>query len=301
MFCKNCGNQVGEGGRFCSKCGAEILAEKKENLCPRCHVVVEEGAKFCNKCGASLDAPAVVACPSCGKALESGEAFCKFCGKGAAKESKIVDQAVQWIHKISEGKVDLAKYFGSSAEPFVSLRMKHMIAGWALAVLALFCLIIPVVAVEVPIISFLSSDENKTINISLIGLLTVDSQAAEVLEVEVLAGMFAFLSFVEMLIIAGASFYMLRPVYNGQIIKRRMFVLPIYAVLSSIFGMFSQLSLFQEACDAINRSFGTHLAGASLTFFGVLSLLIHIGTLILVFAAAQQNKKIVRQLSGGLI
>lgn len=162
MFCNNCGNQIGEGERFCSKCGTAIVIEKKADTCPRCHATVEEGAKFCNKCGASLTAPQKTVCHGCGKPLEEGEQFCKSCGK-AVGGVKLTDQIVEGIGKISDGKIKLSKYFGSSADPFSSLRLKHMIIGWALALLAVFCLVIPVVAVEVPILSFFSDDESATI------------------------------------------------------------------------------------------------------------------------------------------
>ncbi len=300
MFCNNCGNQIGEGERFCSKCGTAIVIEKKADTCPRCHATVEEGAKFCNKCGASLTAPQKTVCHGCGKPLEEGEQFCKSCGK-AVGGVKLTDQIVEGIGKISDGKIKLSKYFGSSADPFSSLRLKHMIIGWALALLAVFCLVIPVVAVEVPILSFFSDDESATIYISMIGFMTIDGEAAEALELEGLAGMFAFVSIVEMLVLAGAAFYMLRPTFNGQVIKRRMFILPLYAVVSSFIGMMAQLSIFGEACDQVNDQFGARMADASMTFFGVLSVLIHIGVFVLLLLTTYQNKKIVRHLSGGLI
>lgn len=32
MFCKNCGNKLNEGCRFCNKCGVEIIVEKESQI-----------------------------------------------------------------------------------------------------------------------------------------------------------------------------------------------------------------------------------------------------------------------------
>ncbi len=66
MKCENCGNQVREGAKFCSKCGnsisrqdnssAEQSVQAAETLkkCAKCGNVLGEEAKFCPNCGSSI-------------------------------------------------------------------------------------------------------------------------------------------------------------------------------------------------------------------------------------------------------
>ena len=65
MKCENCGNEVREGAKFCSKCGSNILQQedhsgkhnvhetKTEKRCVNCGNVLREESKFCPKCGSS--------------------------------------------------------------------------------------------------------------------------------------------------------------------------------------------------------------------------------------------------------
>ena len=66
MKCENCGNEVREGAKFCSKCGSNILEQqedhsgkhnvhetKTEKRCVNCGNVLREESKFCPKCGSS--------------------------------------------------------------------------------------------------------------------------------------------------------------------------------------------------------------------------------------------------------
>ena len=48
MKCTNCGANLLETDRFCPKCGAKAI---KDRRCPDCGTVLREGTKFCHKCG----------------------------------------------------------------------------------------------------------------------------------------------------------------------------------------------------------------------------------------------------------
>jgi hypothetical protein len=48
IICPSCGAE-NEGGKFCSECGASLLARTE---CPRCGTKFKAGAKFCPECGA---------------------------------------------------------------------------------------------------------------------------------------------------------------------------------------------------------------------------------------------------------
>ncbi|MBS6185497.1 MAG: zinc-ribbon domain-containing protein, partial [Clostridium celatum] len=54
--CKNCGESLSEGAKFCSNCGTKIVTientEKKNKFCSECGSVITSDAKFCGECGA---------------------------------------------------------------------------------------------------------------------------------------------------------------------------------------------------------------------------------------------------------
>ena len=65
--CSNCGNELKEGTKFCSKCGNNILEQEEKNCneilneerqfvkeCVNCGSELKEEAKFCSKCGSSV-------------------------------------------------------------------------------------------------------------------------------------------------------------------------------------------------------------------------------------------------------
>ncbi len=49
MHCNQCGAAVQEGGKFCAKCGAKLIA-----VCPSCQGQNPPDSRFCRHCGASL-------------------------------------------------------------------------------------------------------------------------------------------------------------------------------------------------------------------------------------------------------
>ena len=48
--CQNCGAPLGDGQKFCPKCGTPKNAPKK-NVCGKCGAELQEGQEFCPKCG----------------------------------------------------------------------------------------------------------------------------------------------------------------------------------------------------------------------------------------------------------
>lgn len=48
MICTKCGARMMDTDRFCPKCGAKAIKEKR---CPECGTLLREGTKFCHKCG----------------------------------------------------------------------------------------------------------------------------------------------------------------------------------------------------------------------------------------------------------
>ena len=52
MICTKCGAQIMDTDRFCPKCGAKAIKEKR---CPECGALLREGTKFCHKCGCPVD------------------------------------------------------------------------------------------------------------------------------------------------------------------------------------------------------------------------------------------------------
>lgn len=68
MKCINCGNELNEKAKFCSKCGSKVEEQQKEILeevvvkeqeemkkCVHCGNELNEKAKFCGKCGSSVE------------------------------------------------------------------------------------------------------------------------------------------------------------------------------------------------------------------------------------------------------
>jgi len=53
MQCPTCGTAAGPEAKFCSGCGAQLLA-----VCPRCARPNSAGARFCDQCGSDLNAAA---------------------------------------------------------------------------------------------------------------------------------------------------------------------------------------------------------------------------------------------------
>lgn len=52
MICTKCGARMMDTDRFCPKCGAKAIKEKR---CPECGALLREGTKFCHKCGCPVN------------------------------------------------------------------------------------------------------------------------------------------------------------------------------------------------------------------------------------------------------
>lgn len=60
-YCKNCGAELREGGKFCQECGSEVPEiSEKNNFCPNCGHDLKESENFCENCGTNLNAPQTV-------------------------------------------------------------------------------------------------------------------------------------------------------------------------------------------------------------------------------------------------
>ena len=74
--CKNCGNAMKKGTKFCPECGEKVL-QSDTVICPECGKEVPQG-KFCSECGCKL---AKNVCPKCGNEIEANTKFCPECGE----------------------------------------------------------------------------------------------------------------------------------------------------------------------------------------------------------------------------
>lgn len=98
-FCINCGQELVEGAKFCSKCGAEVNAPQSETKAQRKTVYDGEIHK-CPSCGAVLPSFATV-CQSCGYELR---------GNRAAESVKSLHSNVTNAKSESE-KIEIIKTF----------------------------------------------------------------------------------------------------------------------------------------------------------------------------------------------
>ena len=52
MMCKNCGNELVEGAKFCMECGTKV---ETELVCAECGMKLPLNAKFCMECGTKVE------------------------------------------------------------------------------------------------------------------------------------------------------------------------------------------------------------------------------------------------------
>ena len=52
MICANCGNQLRPGAKFCGKCGAKVVVERR---CPKCNNLLMPDENFCTECGTKYE------------------------------------------------------------------------------------------------------------------------------------------------------------------------------------------------------------------------------------------------------
>lgn len=92
VTCPQCGNKVGKGKKYCTKCGYEMPQNvQKDVKCPKCGKNLPNSVKFCPDCGESIpkqeSKPIVeLKCKSCGAKIESNDRFCVNCGTKVGEE-----------------------------------------------------------------------------------------------------------------------------------------------------------------------------------------------------------------------
>jgi membrane protease subunit (stomatin/prohibitin family) len=77
--CPKCHGDVPLDGRFCSRCGHQMVVTNK---CPGCGKDLPAEANFCMVCGMGLKQK--LSCPKCSTALPPGTKFCTGCGEKLA-------------------------------------------------------------------------------------------------------------------------------------------------------------------------------------------------------------------------
>lgn len=80
--CPECGCKLGEGDKFCRKCGVVISEDFEEELfqCSSCGRIVSSSERICT-CGALLLDPGESVCLECGHPVSSGARSCPNCGR----------------------------------------------------------------------------------------------------------------------------------------------------------------------------------------------------------------------------
>lgn len=99
MKCKNCGNEIIEGSKFCVVCGEPIVEVEEEVvtlqsfICLNCGYGIDDDSKFCPMCGGDLTTSKEKAsdliesgkipcyCGQCGALNEERSLFCFQCGQ----------------------------------------------------------------------------------------------------------------------------------------------------------------------------------------------------------------------------
>ena len=85
MFCQNCGNQLGDGAKFCSNCGAATGSVSGNSPSQR----KEEYVGVVKKC------------PSCGSPMQSMDAVCTSCGHSFTK-GNTCDSVKEFASRLQE-------------------------------------------------------------------------------------------------------------------------------------------------------------------------------------------------------
>lgn len=97
MKCINCGSEITNNLKFCSKCGAMAPQEAPAPVvektgavkCRNCGSDIVNSFKFCSKCGATVEPDAFLTtakeasvnkCNNCGNEISDDEMFCSKCG-----------------------------------------------------------------------------------------------------------------------------------------------------------------------------------------------------------------------------
>lgn len=271
MFCNNCGNQLQDGQRFCSKCGKEhALAEAI--TCPACGSTVDAGAKFCNNCGAPVQGAEKKFCPHCGRPMQENTSS----GHDQTKITQL-----------------LGNKLAPNASPEVRvLAIKHAILA-GLFVLILIFTFIPTFQIKLPFHVFLGDKKVTEINICAGNILSDDKK--ELLEyfmdndeIDNLAVYYGISTFTYIVAFGLAAFSVLYPLITQSISKRRGLVYPFIASIYTVVFvlgnyLFSKIIIKQ---DSYNR-FTLHF-----TFGGYSLILLGIAAFVLCIMIVCQNHRL---------
>ena len=126
MRCSQCHNEIQEGARFCSHCGAKVSAQeyapaaKEKMVCPSCHSVFDMDCVYCDQCGHLLQVKRAA-----GKELQHMYMISKYDGEptvGIAKATGdliIFDDRVEFRRKLGNAAGAL---FGAAGMAFAAMK-----------------------------------------------------------------------------------------------------------------------------------------------------------------------------------
>ena len=79
--CPDCHAEIRLDGRFCHRCGHQLVIIKK---CPQCEKNLSATANFCSNCGYNLKTE--LKCSNCNSKLLPGTKFCPNCGESVIRK-----------------------------------------------------------------------------------------------------------------------------------------------------------------------------------------------------------------------
>ena len=298
MYCNNCGSQIDCNYRFCGSCGAEI--QRQEDLrCKHCGEPISQDAKYCNACGGIVqepDKPEIKYCKYCGLIYEENDGYCKQCGQ--MKENNLSFPAV--AEKFKEVGQTLFKFKKASPNTDFSynksLGIRYMVLAGLFALVLVFWFI-PVIQVEIPIMSLFSSDMericvsigNPFANESLSKLLLAGMSDSEYQSAKSLLTISTIFTNVIPLLLC--IVFSLLPLKNN-LTKRRRLIFHKLVALNSTITPITHLIVYKDTVSQIKESYGENMASVSWNFGGWLMLFLCIGVTIYTFMLSAKTKQI---------
>jgi class 3 adenylate cyclase/tetratricopeptide (TPR) repeat protein len=119
MICGSCGTDNAAGRKFCTECGASLVA-----ACPSCGASIDGTEKFCGECGSPLGgqptpAPGpTVTAPAAERRLVS-VLFADLVGFTSASESRDAEDTRQLLSRYFETAQQLISRYGGTVEKFI--------------------------------------------------------------------------------------------------------------------------------------------------------------------------------------
>lgn len=263
MYCKQCGNELADGVKFCSKCGTAVEA-----------VEVPEA-----------DAPE--AAPVQEPAVEENV------------KKPLLYRFNCFLSKLTGGALDMKKRVGDCAtaeieRQSISLAWKYL-ALFGLIALILVFWFVPNLTIEAETSGYYfinTGDDEVSISIGGLGAFLVDISGAG--EDSELAGVVCIILTVifHVIPLLICALIMIMPVLRKRITKRHRLIYPNMTALFCIFCyafwcVFWEVMAQQEADITLSTS---------LTFGGVMLIILLLAWMVLSFGAAAHNKKIVKMI-----